>query len=88
MLWFNFIAVSVDFLQSGIARFLSSGLKVHQYLFGFFYHDNFNENFVILSFCEAFIGNKINRGYYMAARRYEISLQVLKNISGVSAANE
>ena len=27
----------------------------------------------------------INRGYYMAARRYEISLQVLKNISRVSA---
>ena len=23
----------------------------------------------------------IHRGYYMAARRYEISLQVLKNIS-------
>ena len=31
---------------------------------------------------------KINRGYYMAARRYEISLRVLKNISRVSAANE
>ena len=30
----------------------------------------------------------INRGYYMAARRYEISLRVLKNISRVSAANE
>ena len=29
----------------------------------------------------------INRGYYMAARRYEISLRVLKNISRVSAAN-
>ena len=28
------------------------------------------------------------RGYYMAARRYEISLRVLKNISRVSAANE
>ena len=28
------------------------------------------------------------RGYYMAARRYEISLLVLKNISRVSAANE
>ena len=26
------------------------------------------------------------RGYYMAARRYEISLRVLKNISRVSAA--
>ena len=26
----------------------------------------------------------INRGYYMAARRYEISLRVLKNISRVS----
>ena len=30
----------------------------------------------------------IHRGYYMAARRYEISLRVLKNISQVSAANE
>ena len=30
----------------------------------------------------------IHRGYYMAARRYEISLRVLKNISRVSAANE
>ena len=30
----------------------------------------------------------INRGYYMAARRYEISLRVLTNISRVSAANE
>ena len=28
------------------------------------------------------------RGYYMAARRYEIYLRVLKNISRVSAANE
>ena len=31
---------------------------------------------------------KIYRGYYMAARRYEIYLRVLKNISRVSAANE
>ena len=30
----------------------------------------------------------INRGYYMAARRYEIYLRVLKNITRVSAANE
>ena len=30
----------------------------------------------------------INRGFYMAARRYEISLPVLKNIWQVSAANE
>ena len=30
----------------------------------------------------------LNRGYYMAARRCEISLRVLKNISRVSAANE
>ena len=30
----------------------------------------------------------INRGYYMAARTYEISLRVLKNISRVSSANE
>ena len=28
------------------------------------------------------------RGYYMAARRYEISLWVLKNISRVRAVNE
>ena len=38
------------------------------------------------------IGNEmiviIHRGYYMVARRYEISLRVLKNISRVSAANE
>ena len=33
--------------------------------------------------------NKVRyRGFYMAARRYEISLWVLKNISRVSAANE
>ena len=31
--------------------------------------------------------HKINRGYYMAAWRYEISLRVLKNISWVSTAN-
>ena len=30
----------------------------------------------------------IYRGYYRTARRYEISLRVLKNISRVSAANE
>ena len=30
----------------------------------------------------------LNRGYYMVARRYEVSLRVLKNISRVSAANE
>ena len=30
----------------------------------------------------------VNRGYYMAAQRYKISLRVLKNISRVSAANE
>ena len=29
-----------------------------------------------------------HRGYYMPAPRYEISLQVLKNISRVSAVNE
>ena len=38
------------------------------------------------------IGNEmiviIHRGYYMVARRYEISLRVLKNISRVSSANE
>ena len=28
------------------------------------------------------------RGYYIAVRRYEISLLVLKNISRVSVANE
>ena len=30
----------------------------------------------------------INRGYYMAARRNEISLRVLKNLSQVSAVTE
>ena len=30
----------------------------------------------------------INKGYYITARRYEISLRVLKNISQVSAANQ
>ena len=30
----------------------------------------------------------INRGYYMAMRRYKISLRVLKNISQVSTVNE
>ena len=30
----------------------------------------------------------IHRGYYMAARRYEIAPRVLKNISRVNAANE
>ena len=30
----------------------------------------------------------INRGYYMAARRYQISVRVLKNFSQVSAAKE
>ena len=30
----------------------------------------------------------INRGYYMATRRYKISLRVLKNISQVSTVNE
>ena len=34
------------------------------------------------------IPSAINRGYYMAARRYEIYLRVLKNISRVRAANE
>lgn len=28
------------------------------------------------------------RGYYMATRRYQISLRVLQNISGMSAATE
>ena len=35
-------------------------------------------------FCQELAGN---RGYYMDARKYEISLRVLKNISQVSAAN-
>ena len=30
----------------------------------------------------------INRGYYMATRRYKISLRVLNNISQVSTVNE
>ena len=34
------------------------------------------------------ITSLINRGYYMAARRYEISLRVLRNISRVRAAND
>ena len=38
-------------------------------------------------YCFVFL-NCIYRGYYMAAWRYEISLQVLKNISRVSAVNE
>ena len=29
-----------------------------------------------------------HRGYYMAVRKYQISLRVLKNISRVSVANE
>ena len=29
------------------------------------------------------MGSRIYRGYYMAARKYEISLRVLKNISRV-----
>ena len=29
-----------------------------------------------------------SRGYYMAAQRYEISLRLLKNISGMRAANK
>ena len=34
------------------------------------------------------LANDIYRAYYMAARRYEISLRMLKNISRVSAANK
>ena len=34
-----------------------------------------------------FSSQYINRGYYMAARRYEISLRVLKNISLVRCAH-
>ena len=34
------------------------------------------------------VKKSINRGYWMAAQRYEISLRVLKNISRVSTANE
>ena len=32
--------------------------------------------------------NVLNRGYYMAARRYEMSLRKVNNISRVSAAIE
>ena len=32
-------------------------------------------------------GNIVNRGYYMAAQRYEISLRVLKNISLIRCAH-
>ena len=47
-----------------------------------------------LTFCKPIappnlrIINVLYRGYYMTARRYEISLRVLKNISRVSAATE
>ena len=34
-----------------------------------------------------FLSGNINRGYYMAARRYAISLRVLKNISRVRCAH-
>ena len=49
--------------------------------------------FYCLSYCYRYYLNRImglliNRGYYMAAWRYEISLRVSKNISWVSAANE
>ena len=36
----------------------------------------------------AIIWAQIQRGYYLAARRYEISLRMLKNISRVSVRNE
>ena len=38
--------------------------------------------------CNSRCSNMMHRGYYMAARRYEISLRVLKNILRVSAVNE
>ena len=49
--------------------------------------------FYCLSYCYRYylnciMGLLINRGYYMATWRYEISLRVSKNISWVSAANE
>ena len=37
-------------------------------------------NVPVLTGHTSFVVAKINRGYYMAARRYEISLRVLKNI--------
>ena len=48
--------------------------------------------FYCLAYCYRYYFNRImglliNRGYYMAARRYEISLRVLKNISRVSTAH-
>ena len=36
----------------------------------------------------AFPSDTKNRGYYMTAQKYKISLRVLKNISWVSAANK
>ena len=41
-----------------------------------------------LRYCSTKATYIIDRGYYMATRRYKISLRVLKNISRVSAANE
>ena len=64
----------------------------------FFYHSNVTSYFSPLYKYRALEFYKLksnvipseagNRGYYMATRRYEISLRVLKNISRVSAANE
>ena len=64
----------------------------------FFYHGNVTSYFSPLYKYRALEFYKLksnvipsevgNRGYYMATRRCEISLRVLKNISRVSAANE
>ena len=40
-----------------------------------------------LDILERPVSNVRNRGYYMATRRYEISLRVLKNISLVRCAH-
>ena len=48
----------------------------------------YKENVNILQVLPFYHLGITNRGYYMAARRYEFSLRVLKNISRVSAANE
>ena len=44
--------------------------------------------FPYVNICPYMCSNERYRGYYMAKRRYEISLQVLKNISQVSTVNK
>ena len=81
---FNIIfAVQGAMYHVAIATMIFSRVKITCYFHMWRY------NFFALKLTWYFIGVYIiNRGYYMAARRYEISLRVLKNISRVSAANE